>query len=102
MDTPFANHDNQAPHKIILMDERDWYEHGTHLEALRRTAELQDRRIKELHADIAARDRHAADLFSRLEVYRAKDREQKRTEIEAELGIAELPAETFIPNKEPL
>jgi Tfp pilus assembly protein PilO len=95
MDTPFLNHDDQQPHRIIIMDIRDWSEFGTNLESLRRTAELQDRRIKELHADIAARDRHAADLLSRLETYRAKDRDEKRTALEAELGVAELPAQIF-------
>lgn len=100
MDTPFLNHDDQQPHKIALMDLRDWHEHGTRLESLRRVAELQDRRIKELLADIAARDRHAADIMGRLEMYRAKDKDRKRAELEGELGIVDLPTQTFN-SKEP-
>ncbi len=97
MDTPFTNPDDGQTHRIILMDERDWYKHGTDMEQMRRTLKLQDQRIKELHADIAVREKMAADLLSRLETYRAKDKDEKRAQIEASLSIAELPAETFNP-----
>jgi hypothetical protein len=97
MVTQFKNEDD-SPHRIIVLDERDWLVSGTRLEALRQVAMKQDRRIKELLADIAARDVRHAQLLDRMDALREVRRAEKRVDVEAQLGIiGDAPTTTFSP-----
>jgi hypothetical protein len=95
MATQFKNEDS-SQHRIIVLDERDWIVSGTRLEALRQVAVKQDRRIKELLADCAARDARYAMLMDRMEALREVRRAEKRTEFMSNLDIpGDAPATTF-------
>ena len=84
--TPYQNEDG-SPHMIVIMDERDWNDFGTRLEALRQVAIAQDSRIKELLAEIAQRDLQVADAKDRLNALRDVRRAEKRRDIEGELIV---------------
>jgi hypothetical protein len=82
MDTPH----NQ---RIIIMSEESWADFGTNQETMRQLLGRQDKMIKELRADIAARDTRNADMLSRLEALRDVRRAERRPLIEAQ--VAALP-----------
>lgn len=84
MGTPFQNEDG-SDHRIIIMSKQSWEDHGTTLESLRRVAESQDKRIRELLAENATAKMQAQDAINRLEAIRDIRRAEKRADIEKEL-----------------
>jgi len=84
MDTPFTNPDGST-HRVVILSEQDWNANGTRLASLRAIAKKQDERIKELVADVAARDLVNADALQRLNNLREIRRNEKRAEIEKDL-----------------
>jgi hypothetical protein len=77
--------DTQFDHRIIVMHEHSWGRFGTQMESMRQLLANQNDRIKELTADVAARDIKNADMLTRLENLRAVRRDEKRADIEGGL-----------------
>lgn len=84
MDTSYKNEDD-SPHRIIVMSEQSWGQFGTTMESMRQIMLSQDKRVRELIADVAARDIRVADTLSRLDALRDARRAEKRAEIEGDL-----------------
>lgn len=89
--------------RIIIMSEDTWGDFGTQMETMRRVLKSQDDRIKELNADIAARDIRHAGMLDKLEVYRELRRKELKPLIEAQVATLGLevdsPVPTYLGNK---
>jgi hypothetical protein len=82
--TPHAN-------RIIIMSEESWGDFGTTMESMRSILAKQNATIKELKADLAARDVLNADMLSRLEALRDVRRAERRPLIEAQVSALMSP-----------
>lgn len=88
---------NQYDEKIVVMSEETWVDFGTTLESLRRVAASQDKRIKELIAQVASEQAKVADSLDRLEAHREARRREQRAELEP--GSLVLPGSASFNNR---